>query len=205
MSIPGEKDRLRAEVRGRLRAMSAGAWAEASLAVARRVRSMESWSHARWIGAYAPMAREIDVWPLVGEALASGVGVAMPGWDEASGTYRFVRVMDMSRDMVDGPHGARVPARGLPCVDVGRLDLVLVPGIAFDAAGGRLGRGKGFYDRLLDGCVGVTCGVCVGEQVVERVPMEPHDARLDWVVFPGGIHGKTTGAGARRLGSGTSD
>ena len=205
MSLKAEKNRLRAAMRERLRAMTPGQWADASLAVVLRVRSMDAWRRARCIGAYVPMVREPDVTPLVNEATAMGKVVAMPGWDAASGTYRFMVVRDMSRDMLDGPHGARVPAPGLPPMDAALLDFVMVPGIAFDSIGGRLGRGMGFYDRLLAGCAGVTCGVCANEQVVERVPMEAHDVRLACIVFPGGIHGESEAAGARGSGSGTSD
>ena len=196
---------LRAEMRERLRATTSGQWAVASVAVAARIRLLAAWRQARWVGAYVPMAREIDVLPLVAEALARGARVAIPGWDPALEAYGFREVRDLARDLVDGPHGARVPSGGCPAVDAGRLDFVLVPGIAFDATGGRLGRGKGFYDRLLAGCTGLTCGVGMDDQGVPLVPMEPHDVRLDLVVLPGGCHGPGSPAGQGRAGRGTSD
>jgi 5-formyltetrahydrofolate cyclo-ligase len=62
--------------------------------------------------------------------------------------------------------------------------LILVPGVAFDLHGGRLGRGKGYYDRLLKELRGTTCGVAFDQQVVEAIPVEPHDVRLDHVLTP---------------------
>ena len=67
------------------------------------------------------------------------------------------------------------------------LDLVLVPGIAFDIAGNRLGRGRGFYDRMLAlSPDAVSCGVGFDGQVVALVPVEPHDVKLHQVWMPTG-------------------
>jgi 5-formyltetrahydrofolate cyclo-ligase len=62
--------------------------------------------------------------------------------------------------------------------------LILVPGVAFDLRGGRLGRGRGYYDRLLSGLQGYRCGVAFDEQIVDRVPLEPHDASLNCILTP---------------------
>jgi 5-formyltetrahydrofolate cyclo-ligase len=62
--------------------------------------------------------------------------------------------------------------------------LVLAPGVGFDAAGGRLGRGRGFYDRLLAHISGIKCGVAFDPQLVERIPMERHDARMNCILTP---------------------
>ena len=65
-----------------------------------------------------------------------------------------------------------------------RLDLVLVPGVAFDLHGRRLGRGRGYYDRLLSQVGGRTCGVAFDEQVVSEVPVEAHDVLLNCILTP---------------------
>jgi 5-formyltetrahydrofolate cyclo-ligase len=65
-----------------------------------------------------------------------------------------------------------------------RLDLVLVPGVAFDARGGRLGRGKGFYDRLLSAVNGTKCGVAFDEQIVDAVPVGPLDVLVNCILTP---------------------
>jgi 5-formyltetrahydrofolate cyclo-ligase len=82
----------------------------------------------------------------------------------------------------------RVPAPTGPAVDPRTVDLAVVPGVAFDADGGRLGRGGGFYDRLLAALSPATAviGVCFERQVVERVPRESHDHRVQAVIAEGG-------------------
>ena len=64
------------------------------------------------------------------------------------------------------------------------FDLILVPGIGFDAIGNRLGRGKGYYDRLLSITQGYKCGIGFEEQLVEEIPAAEHDIKMDCVITP---------------------
>ena len=83
-----------------------------------------------------------------------------------------------------GKFGVREPAERCAPVPLNRLDLVLVPGIAFDIRGGRLGRGQGYYDRLLSAVTGLKCGVAFDEQIVDAVPVGPLDVRLNCILTP---------------------
>lgn len=76
-----------------------------------------------------------------------------------------------------------------PAVDVASIDAVIVPGLAFDRGGGRLGYGAGYYDRFLGGLrpAALTIGLCFIEQVVERVPCEDHDRHVTMVVSGSGV------------------
>jgi len=65
-----------------------------------------------------------------------------------------------------------------------RLDLILVPGVAFDLCGCRLGRGGGFYDRLLAETHGVKCGIAFDEQITGEVPTGEHDLQMDFILTP---------------------
>ena len=59
-----------------------------------------------------------------------------------------------------------------------------MPGVAFDVSGGRTGRGAGFYDRLLSRITGPRCGVAFDEQIVDKVPSESHDLRMNHLLTP---------------------
>jgi 5-formyltetrahydrofolate cyclo-ligase len=72
-------------------------------------------------------------------------------------------------------------------VDICDIDLVIVPGVAFDDSCNRMGRGKGYYDRLLSESVAVKIGVAFSFQIVDKVPVDPHDVPLDMVVTEAGI------------------
>jgi 5-formyltetrahydrofolate cyclo-ligase len=85
-------------------------------------------------------------------------------------------------DLAEGAFHIMEPA-GEPFCDYERIDVVLVPGMAFDAAGRRLGRGRGYYDRFLAAHPHVyKIGVCFPFQRVAEVPAEPHDVVMDEVV-----------------------
>jgi 5-formyltetrahydrofolate cyclo-ligase len=76
------------------------------------------------------------------------------------------------------------PDPALPTVDPATVDIVLVPGVAFDRRGGRLGFGGGYYDRLLPLTRGLRVGVTHTACLVDEIPCREHDQRMDWVVTP---------------------
>ena len=84
-----------------------------------------------------------------------------------------------------GRFGIREPGSGSPAISLHRIDLVLVPGLAFDERGNRLGRGRGDYDRLLEGVRAIKCGVGFDSQLHAEIPVEPHDILLDCILTPG--------------------
>ena len=71
-------------------------------------------------------------------------------------------------------------------VNINQLDLVIVPGVAFDRFGGRLGRGSGYYDRFLKNLKAIFYGVCFKQQVVDKTPQDSHDAKMDIIMTPDG-------------------
>ena len=110
--------------------------------------------------------------------------------------YRYV----FSRVMTELPAGKREPgeepavtarrelweevgAEAEEWTDLGAVEMIVVPGVAFDREGNRMGRGRGFYDRLLKSTPrAMKVGVCYDFQMIEDVPVEPHDVKMDCVV-----------------------
>jgi len=133
---------------------------------------------------FAPMPNEVDVWPLLEEARVAGKTAALPQFDSHSQSYVACRVRNLEKEIVTGQFGIREPSPSCPEIPPRDLDLVLVPGVAFDLRGHRLGRGQGFYDRLLANVRGLKCGVAFDEQIVNAVPAETRDVRMDFIVTP---------------------
>jgi 5-formyltetrahydrofolate cyclo-ligase len=133
---------------------------------------------------FAPLADEPDIWPLLGEALTAGKQVSLPSYVPGPNVYVARRIGDLVRDLVVGKFGVREAAPHCAEIPLNQLDLVLVPGVAFDARGRRLGRGKGFYDRLLADVRGAKCGVAFDEQMVATVPVGPRDIPLNCILTP---------------------
>lgn len=178
---------LRLQVRESLRAITVAARAELSRKLWALLSLQPVWSRAASVLCFAPLADEPDVARVIDSALRANKCVALPRFDSAAGHYSAAQILGRSQ-LVPGQFGALEPAAGCPAIPVNQLDLVLVPAIAFDLAGRRLGRGKGFYDRLLAEVCGHKCGVAFDEQIVAEVPEEPHDVRVDSILTPSRWH-----------------
>jgi 5-formyltetrahydrofolate cyclo-ligase len=133
---------------------------------------------------FAPLPDEVDVWPLPEAALAEGKIVALPRFDPVGAKYATCRVKNLRNEIVPGQFGVREPVSGCAEIPLTGLDLALVPGVAFDLRGRRLGRGGGFYDRLLGGFSGVKCGIAFDEQLVDEIPTAGSDVRMDFILTP---------------------
>jgi len=98
---------------------------------------------------------------------------------------RLHPVADASNDLLPGAFGIREPSPALPVVAVSEIDAFLCPGLAFDQTGGRLGRGRGFYDRLLaQARPGARkLGIAFPFQLVANTFPEPHDIRMDQILI----------------------
>jgi 5-formyltetrahydrofolate cyclo-ligase len=93
------------------------------------------------------------------------------------------RVRSLSRDLKKGAYNIREPRAFCEKRPASQMDIIIVPGVAFDTVGGRLGRGGGYYDRLLRKAKKVVkVGLCFREQIVKKVPMKAHDVKVDRVI-----------------------
>ena len=178
------KRALREQVRGELNRLGAAERAAASAQARARLTAQPLWQKAQRVLLFASLPEELDLWPLLTEALAAGKSVALPRFAAATGTYEACAIQDPERDLQAGHFGIREPKPDCARLPSNRLDLILVPGVAFNLQGRRLGRGKGYYDQLLKVLRGTTCGVAFDQQVVAEIPVESHDVRLDCVLTP---------------------
>lgn len=139
---------------------------------------------ARTVLLYAPVPawHEFETAALAGHLLAMGKRLSLP----LAGSLdpRAAWITDWTVDVVAGASLIREPRKVLPEADPTELDVVIVPGLAFDLHGRRLGRGGGYYDRLLPRLrpQAVKIGVAWEVQIVDEVPTDAHDQRMDVVV-----------------------
>jgi 5-formyltetrahydrofolate cyclo-ligase len=182
MEVSKAKNELRQKTRAVLKRISPAVRAAESFDLCARLKLQLP--GARTILFFAPLANEIDLWPLLEELLAAGKTVALPWFDSAAQTYLARRVVNLTDEIVAGKFGVREPAPSCAEIPLEQFDLILVPGMAFDLTGNRLGRGKGFYDRLLAKTSGVKCGVCHDFQLLETIPAEATDAKVDFIFTP---------------------
>ena len=151
-----------------------------SLRVQQRVLALPAFEQADVVALYSPILNEVFTEEIFHEALRQGKTVAYPR--VAGERLDFVSVASPS-DLSPGAFGVLEPT-GAALLPSSALDLVLVPGVAFDVKGNRLGYGKGFYDRVLCGAErpALSVGLCFELQVVSSLPVEDHDACLDILI-----------------------
>ena len=177
-----QKAALRKQIRGILQKISPAARGMMSAQIRDRLKEQAVWKNAGSILFFAPASNEVDVWPLLEEAINAGKTAALPRFDSADQSYVACRVQDLRNEIVTGEFGIREPAAKCAEIPLSKFDLVLVPGVAFDLRGHRLGRGRGFYDRLLAETRGVKCGVAFDEQLASEVPAGMLDVQVNFIL-----------------------
>lgn len=189
----------KAELRQRMKNMRSALQppedSEAGGRIVRRILEVpELWSHeaplqSPVIGLYSPIRMEADLISHAGFFREKGLRIALPRI--CGDTLVFSEVHAEVKDNKELRAGVFGILEPLPdAVPVAREDLyiICVPGLAFDACGGRLGYGRGYYDQYLQTSAGgrspVLIGVGYDFQLLDSVPMEPHDKRLDYIITP---------------------
>ena len=146
--------------------------------VFKKIEKMAVWQQSQHILCYWSLPDELPTHEAVNQWLAMGKNIYLPrvvGDDLEIVPYHGAQSLDDNNKF----HIGEPVGEG---VDASCLELIIVPAVALDAKRNRLGRGKGFYDRLLAGTNCPTIGVACDFQLVDEVPVEPHDRPLDCVV-----------------------
>lgn len=165
---------------------------DAAAAVAAAAAGLAELHEARRVGAYVPVAGEVDPWCLLGRARRSGAEVFLPEivTTDAGRTLRFA-AYEPGAALEPGAFGIPVPSGDVPRCAPAELDLVLVPLVAFDAQGTRAGMGGGNYDRAFArharGASPLLVGLAYSWQEVPLLRAEPWDVALDAVLTERGL------------------
>ena len=185
-----DKARLRREIKNRLALLPKEQFREAGLRAAALIRHEPVWHSAKTILLFLSAENEIDTLPLLETALEQGKKLFVPKLEnDAPGLpvrIKFYRIDSSQGPWEKGPFNIREPMiRGnenLKAADFPAL--VFTPGLAFDMAGNRLGRGKGFYDRFLSELKKreyQSAGLCMQLQIVPFIPTEKWDHKVDFL------------------------
>jgi 5-formyltetrahydrofolate cyclo-ligase len=153
--------------------------AAAAIALCQRLADWPVLRKAQTVLTYLAFRNEIDLDSLFD--LLPHIHWAVPRVVE--GQRMILHPYDPAR-LVRHRFGMLEPAPDLPVVDPATLDIVLVPGVAFDRRGGRLGFGGGYYDRFLTTTPALRVGVTHDDCLAESLPCGAHDQRMDWIVTP---------------------
>lgn len=183
------KAALRSRMLAERAALAAPYRERASARVCEHLLTLPEVAAARAVLAYASFGSEIDLDPALRALIREGVGVFLPRVEGSE--LAVARVRDLEADLVPGWRGVREPrASDRRPARPDRVHAALVPGVAFDRHGHRLGYGGGHFDRLLARLVPGTAkiGVAFSVQLVDAVPALPHDVAMDVILTEEGPH-----------------
>ena len=186
-TITAEKARLRRQALDWLAALSPPERIAGDESLFRRFLALPQIESARTVLLYHGMDTEPDTVRLLSPLWDMGKQVCLPRC--LPGNQMEARLVQRDSTLVRHPYGMLEPGLDCPLIPPGHIDLVLVPGLAFDRSGGRLGRGGGYYDRWLAGFVGITAALCRDGLLMEAIPRLPQDLGVDLVITETGLYG----------------
>lgn len=157
---------------------------KASREICDKIKQLPVYQKASSILAYFAVRNEVSLYPLIEDAWRSGKRISLPSMEQDE---IIPRLFTTPSTLEEGKFHVLEPDKSCEKIDTTKLDLVLVPGVAFDQNGYRLGFGKGHYDRFFEKLPDVyKCGIAYDVQMVETIYPEVHDIAMDIVITSNG-------------------
>ncbi len=187
LMIQEKKKRIRLELLKKLKSHKEEDRFRKSAEIARKLFSLKNYLKAKTVLFYLSLDGEVDTVSMIRDSMKQGKRVAVPVIRRETRDIVPSLLVDYDAELTCGPFGIRHPKEEyIRPVGLNDIDLVIVPGLAFDKAGNRLGRGHGYYDRFLGRLPKdvPTVGLAFAFQILEDFPpLEPHDLSVTTVLF----------------------
>lgn len=179
------KNQIRNEMKVKRRFMEKNEVAEKSHKAAEIFLNSEIYKSARVIMLYMPLGNETDTSEIIKRAFADGKSLVLPVTEEKTGKITAV-AFEENTFLEKGGFSVTEPKNSVE-VKKSEIDVVIVPGIAFDKNGARVGFGKGCYDMFLADSRATKVGLCYEFQVFEEIPADLHDVKMDFILTETGL------------------
>lgn len=184
-----EKAEIRRRILARRKTLSPEDMERRGTAIQSRLVELEEYRRARTIHCYVSVKGEADTHRLIDRARQFRKRIVVPIVGPERRTLRHSEISSLDQ-LTDGPFGLLEPRREhVRPVDLSEIDLVIVPGVAFDSQGNRIGFGGGFYDNFLKEVRVPKIGLAYEFQIVDRIPVATHDRKVDKVVTEYRVYG----------------
>ena len=183
--IREKKQDIRDEVARKMSALSADEVAKQKQAIENRLFEFANFLESRIVLLYTPAQNEVNTQGIIRRSYLYGKIIVLPAFDPTSHAVRLFKVDDLDKDLIQGVRGNLEPnTKRCKSVPIDCLDIAIIPGIAMDEKGGRIGQGNGYYDRLIPDLPITTrkVGLVYEFQIVPVIPLESHDKYVDIVI-----------------------
>ncbi len=171
------KERIRKEIEAQRRALDFQWMEAASARIVENLQTLKAFQNSETVALYMAIGGEVELEPLFSPCWKRGNRTCIPIFNAEAKLYEIAEV-SAETEYRTGHYGIREPLSP-SLLPMAKIDLVAVPGVAFDRQGNRLGRGGGYYDRLLAGFSGVSAAVAFDFQILPHIPCEVHDKPVD--------------------------
>jgi 5-formyltetrahydrofolate cyclo-ligase len=183
--IREKKQEIRDEIAAKMKALSTDEIARKTKAIENRLFEFANYLEARIAMLYTPVACEVDTMDIIKRSYMYNKIIVLPAFGAQQNKITLMKVDDAEKDLIQGPRGNNEPDKSrCKSVPFDCLDIAVIPGIAMDEKGGRIGTGKGYYDRLIPDLPPTTrkVGLVLENQIISMVPMEGHDKFVDIII-----------------------
>ena len=182
-----DKVELRQQLQGTLAGILDDKRSEMSKKICQNLIATDQFQRASVVMCFLSLPQEVDTAPIILHAWQQGKIVTVPKVSWQQRHMIPIEINSLEIGIATGTFGLKNPTAGIP-TPFEEIDLVITPGIGFAENGDRLGRGGGYYDRFFsDRLKAVRCGIAFSQQILDAVPTEAHDQRLDLIVTDKGV------------------
>lgn len=172
------KDEIRSELKAKRRALTAEDQSEMSRAITDNFLSLSNYKNVDTVMVYMSAFKEPSTGGIIETLKRDSKNIIVP----ISNTDDFtITPSYFSETLKSGAYGIPEP-QNIAKADIKDIDIALIPGIAFDTSGARIGFGKGYYDRFLSEFKGIKIGICYDFQVLSDIPSSDHDIKMDMII-----------------------
>lgn len=176
-----DKNALRRRLRQERRAFPNELRLELSKKIAERLLRSDEYAECDAVLVFISNRIEVDTAPIILAALEDGKTVGAPRCESGENLMDFYRISGIG-DLESGAFDILEPKQGCSPIESFSKAMCIVPGLAYDTNGHRIGFGRGYYDRFLSRFDGISCGICFDEFIVDDIPVEPTDIPVNMLV-----------------------
>ena len=179
------KNQIRSDIAKNLATLSNKDIAEKTKAIEKKLFEFANFLEAKIALLYVNSSHEVATGDILVRGYVYNKIVVLPAFNTETFEMRLMKVEDLEKDLVVGPRGTLEPdPTRCKTVPIDRVDIAIIPAIALDEKGGRIGSGEGYYDRLIPDLAITTRKVALAleDQIVQQVPIEFHDKHVDIII-----------------------
>lgn len=184
--IHKKKNSIRNEYKQKRKQMSASEVQQKSISAAKIFLSSDIYKDAKHIMLYMPIGNETDTLLIKSSAVSDEKKIIFPVTNAVSGTITPIYATDKTK-FEKGAFSVMEP-KSFDVADMSKIDVIVIPGIAFDKRGNRIGFGKGCYDKFLKNASAIKVGYCYNWQLRKKILTDPNDIKMDYIITENGIN-----------------